>query len=141
MRGFNSVTIAGNIVRDPELNTEGSTPRLAISVAVNYQSGSGAMKKNGVYYFDVTLFGLSAESTAKYKRKGDPVLVSGMLVQQRWDDKGTGQKRSKVSILAREVHFLNRGIGQPEHPLCDMPGAVADAFPEASPVGEDDILF
>jgi single-strand DNA-binding protein len=129
MRGFNKVIIAGNMVHDPEIKETGGKPRLSVAIAVNYTSGSGTEKKEGVYYFDVTMFGPLAENVAKYKKKGDPLLIEGILVQQRWETDG-GQKRSKVGIIARDVQFLNRG-GQGQ-------GLAED---EPPPVGDEEIPF
>lgn len=114
MRGFNKVIIAGNLVADPEIKETNGLSRVSVAVAVNYSKKSGETRKEGVYYFDVAMFGAMAENLAKYKKKGDPILVEGSLVQQRWETP-EGQKRQKVGIVAREVHFLPRSGQGPGH--------------------------
>ena len=41
------------------------------------------------------------------------MLIEGTLVQQRWDDPASGQKRSRVGIVAREIQYLPRGGNGP----------------------------
>lgn len=59
-------------------------------------------------FIDCTIFGKVAENTAESVKKGSSVVISGVLEQQEWEDKTTGEKRSKVAIIADEVGVSTR---------------------------------
>ena len=107
MRGFSKAIITGNLTRDPELRT---TPNGAsvcsFSVAVNrvYKDASGEQKED-VSFIDCSAWGKLGEMINQYAKKGTGVLVSGRLDQRSWEDKTTGQKRSRVEIVADEFNF------------------------------------
>jgi single-strand DNA-binding protein len=109
MNGLNSVTLGGNLTRDPELRyTQGGTAVLSMSVAVNESRKDG----NGEWtdypnYIDMTLFGKRAESVSDYLSKGTYVAVTGRLHQNRWEK--DGQKRSKVEVVVDNIHFQSSG--------------------------------
>ena len=98
---MNKVILNGNIVADPEsrFSSGGKTItnfRLAVSG-----------RNDKTVYVDVTTFDKTAELVTKYKVKGDPVLIDGRLELDTWDDKATGQKRSKLYVIADNVEFLS----------------------------------
>lgn len=109
MNGLNSVTLGGNLTRDPELRyTQGGTAVLSMSVAVNESRKDG----NGEWtdypnYIDMTLFGKRAEGVSDYLSKGTYVAVTGRLHQNRWEK--DGQKRSKVEVVVDNLHFQSSG--------------------------------
>ena len=95
----NNVSIAGNVVREPEIKyTQGGTALAKFSVAVNEKKGD----EERTHYFDVTTFGRCAENVGNSVSKGDRVSVQGKLEQQTWETDG-GDKRSKVAIVADDV--------------------------------------
>jgi single-strand DNA-binding protein len=111
MRGFSKAIITGNLTRDPELRTTPSgTSVCSFSVAVNrtYRDASGEQKEN-VSFLDCSAWGKLGEMISQYAKKGSSVLVSGRLDQRSWDDKTTGQKRSRVEIVAEDFNFLGSG--------------------------------
>jgi single-strand DNA-binding protein len=55
---------------------------------------------------DVTLWGKTAENAGKYLAKGRSVFIDGRLALETWDDKQTGQKRSKLKVVAESLQFL-----------------------------------
>lgn len=107
MRGFSKAIITGNLTRDPELRT---TPNGAsvcsFSVAVNrvYKDASGEQKED-VSFIDCSAWGKLGEMINQYAKKGSGVLVSGRLDQRSWEDKATGQKRSRVEIVVEDFNF------------------------------------
>ena len=109
MKGLNSVTLGGNLTRDPELRyTQGGTAVLSMSVAVNESRKDG----NGEWtdypnYIDMTLFGKQAECVSNRLSKGTYVAVTGRLHQNRWEK--DGQKRSKVEVVVDNLHFQSSG--------------------------------
>ena len=107
MRGFSKAIITGNITRDPELRT---TPNGAsvcsFSVAVNrvYRDSNGEQKED-VSFIDCSAWGKLGEMINQYAKKGSGVLVSGRLDQRSWEDKTSGQKRSRVEIVVEDFNF------------------------------------
>ena len=59
-------------------------------------------------FFDITCWKETAENVVESFRKGDRVLVSGRLEHSRWEDRKTGEKRSKVGVVADEVAATTR---------------------------------
>ena len=107
MRGFSKAIITGNLTRDPELRT---TPNGAsvcsFSVAVNrvYRDSSGTQQES-VSFIDCSAWGKLGEMIGQYAKKGAGVLVSGRLDQRSWEDKNSGQKRSRVEIVVEDFNF------------------------------------
>lgn len=90
----------GRLTKDPELHYGESGKAVArLRVAVNRNSDDAD-------FFDVVAFDQLAESVAEYCPKGRQVLVEGALRHQSWADKATGEKRSRVEIVARRIEFL-----------------------------------
>ena len=109
MNGFATCIVAGNLVRDPAMKyLPNGTPLCEFGIAVNTKFTKDGEKKEKVSYFDVTVFGKTAEVAAQHLTKGKPVALEGYLEQQRWETED-GQKRSKVGIVANRIHFLPDG--------------------------------
>ena len=107
MRGFSKAIIAGNITRDPDLRTTPNGSSVcSFSVAVNrvYSDSSGAQKED-VSFIDCSAWGKLGEMIGQYAKKGTGVLVSGRLSQRSWEDKTSGQKRSRVEIVVEDFNF------------------------------------
>lgn len=108
MRGFSKAIVAGNVTRDPEMRTTGSGSQVcsfAIAVNRSYKDSSGA-QQDQVSYLDCVAWGKSAELISQYVRKGSALLVSGRLEQRSWDDKNSGQKRSRTEIVIEDFSFI-----------------------------------
>ena len=131
MASFNKVILVGNLTRDPEVRyTTGGTAVCDISLAVNAQWTDKRTneRKEEVSFIDVTLWGRTAEIAGEYLAKGRPVLVEGRLQQDRWDDKETGQKRSKLKVVADSMQLLgSRQEGGPGVPATGGGAASAGA--------------
>ena len=107
MPSLNIVYLMGNLTRDPELRyTPGGTAVVEMGLAVNrpVKERDGRFR-NEVDYLSVTAFGRQAEAVGEHLRKGAPVSIEAGLRYESWQDK-SGQKRSKISILAHRVQFL-----------------------------------
>ena len=154
MASFNKVILVGNLTRDPELRYTPSGKAIAkVGMAVNrtWTSESGE-KKEEVTFVDVDIFGRTAENVSQYMRKGSSMLIDGRLRLDQWDDKQTGQKRSKLGVVAESVQFLGspRGAegGAPSPAAAPRPRPASAAAPEAPsgddappPPSEDDVPF
>jgi single-strand DNA-binding protein len=109
MAAGNEVTLVGNVTSDPELQI---TPS-GVSVARFGLAWNRRFQKDGEWeeepnFFDITCWKETAENVVESFRKGDRVLVSGRLEHSRWEDKKTGEKRSKVGVVADEVAGTTR---------------------------------
>jgi single-strand DNA-binding protein len=96
---FNNVTIMGRLTDVPSLRSVGAknTTLATFTVAVNEPS------RDETSFFDVTMWGKTAENFCKYIKKGAVVLINGRLQQQRWEKDGA--KRSKVVVVATNFVF------------------------------------
>lgn len=104
---MNIAIVKGNLTRDPELKyTPKGTAVCSLSIAVNeVWNDDQGQKREKVHFFDITAWGKRAETVNQYFHKGKPILVTGKLQQESWDDKETGQKRSKVKIVMDSFDF------------------------------------
>ena len=112
MASFNKVILMGNLTRDPELRyTPKGTAIAKVGLAVNrVWTNEAGEKKEDVTFVDVDIFGRTAENVGQYMRKGRPMLVEGRLKLDQWDDKQTGQKKSKLGVVAENVQFLGSAL-------------------------------
>ena len=102
MANVNKVILIGNVTRDVEVKfTPKGTAVAGITLAVNrnYKTDSGE-KREEVTFVDVELWGRVAEIAGEYVRKGNPLYVEGRLKQDSWEDKDSGQKRTKLKVVA-----------------------------------------
>lgn len=108
MASLNKVLLMGNLTRDPELKyTQGGTAICKLGLAVNrrYQTSQGEDREE-TCFVDIDVFGRQAELCDRYLRKGAPAFVEGRLRLDQWEDRNTGQNRSKLKINAQRVQFL-----------------------------------
>jgi single-strand DNA-binding protein len=113
MASYNKVMLIGNLTRDPEIKyTPKGTAIADIGLAVNrnYTTDSGE-KREEVTFIDVTLWGRVAEIVGEYCKKGRPLFVEGRLQLDSWDDKQTGQKRSKLKVIGENIQLLGSREG------------------------------
>lgn len=114
MASFNKVILAGNLTRDPEMRyTPKGTAIASLSIAVNRRwSGEDGQQREEVTYVDVEAFGKQAETINQYLKKGGGLLVEGRLRLDQWDDKQTGQKRSRLGVVLETFTFLGAPTSQ-----------------------------
>jgi single-strand DNA-binding protein len=150
MASFNKVILAGNLTRDPELRyTPKGTAIARLGIACNrkWKSETGEMKEE-VTFVDVDAFGKQAETIGQYLKKGRPILIEGRLRYDTWEDKQSGQKKSKLGVVLESFQFLDsgggRGEGGGESAPRSRPAAGSAPAPEsgdAEPPADDDVPF
>ncbi|MDB5389947.1 MAG: ssb [Planctomycetaceae bacterium] len=116
MANFNKVILVGNLTRDPQVRyTPKGTAVTEISLAINstWTDKTTNTRKEEVTFVDVTLWGRTAELAGEYLAKGKQVLIEGRLKLDSWDDKESGQKRSKLGVVCEEMQFLGSREGGP----------------------------
>lgn len=108
MANLNKVMLIGNLTRDPELRyTPKGTAVAELGLAINrvwYNEQN--QKQEETTFVDVTLWARQAEVAQQYLTKGSPVYIEGRLNLDTWDDKTTGQKRSKLKVIGEGLQLL-----------------------------------
>jgi single-strand DNA-binding protein len=113
MASFNKVILLGNLTRDPEVRyTPKGSAVCDLGIAVNrvYTTDSGE-KREEVTYVDVVLWTRLAEIAGEYLKKGRPVFIEGRLQMDTWDDKQSGQKRTKLRVVGESMQLLGARPG------------------------------
>jgi single-strand DNA-binding protein len=101
---MNSVTLIGNLTRDPEMKENGGTKICQLRLA----ESNGSKSKEDPVYISVAAFGKQAETCGRFLSKGRHVAISGRLRFREWAAKD-GSKRSEHSVVADRVQFLPGG--------------------------------
>jgi single-strand DNA-binding protein len=108
MASFNKVILLGNLTRDPEVRYTPKGSAVAdLGIAVNRQyTLENGEKREEVTFVDVTFWGRTAEVAGEYLKKGRPVFIEGRLQLDTWDDKQSGQKRSRLKVIGETMQML-----------------------------------
>lgn len=127
MSSYNLVVLVGNFTRDPELRvipTGASICTFGLAVNNKFTKGDGTQGEE-VLFIDVEAWGKQGELVSKYCTKGSQALIQGRLKLDSWDDKTSGQKRTKIKVVMQSIQFLGA-------PRSAAPGGQAAAPPPAA---------
>jgi single-strand DNA-binding protein len=149
MASMNKVILLGNLTRDPQVRyTPGGTAVAEIGMALNrsFFDKQSNSRREETTFVEVTLWGREAEVAGEYLSKGRPVLIEGRLQLDTWDDKQTGQKRSKLRVVSERMQMLGSkgdGAGRGAAPAAETaPPAEEDPSAQApAPPPDDDLPF
>jgi single-strand DNA-binding protein len=110
MADLNRVFLMGRLTFDPELRyTPSGSAVTDLRMATSRSwTGKEGDRKEETLYIDVTVWDRQAETCCQYLKKGSGIHVEGSLKMDTWDDKTTGEKRSKIKVQAERVQFLDR---------------------------------
>ena len=147
MPNYNKVTLIGNVTRDPELKyTPKGTAMVEVGLAINRTFTQGDAKKEETLFVDVQYWGRTAEIAGEYAKKGQPIFVEGRLQMDTWEDKQSGQKRSKLRVVGEVLQLLggrqqseDADTPPPSRPPASQPQR--PARPSAGSEQDDDIAF
>ncbi|MBL6754877.1 MAG: single-stranded DNA-binding protein [Planctomycetes bacterium] len=112
MASFNKVILMGNLTRDPELRYTASNMAICkVGMAVNrrVKDQQTDQWREEPTFVDVTIFGKRAEAFDKFHKKGASAFIDGELRFDQWEDKESGQKRSKLYVVANNWEFVGGG--------------------------------
>ena len=147
MPNYNKVILMGNLTRDPEVKyTSGGTAIANISMAINRTwTNKDGQKQEETTFVEVEAWDRQAEVIGQYLKKGRPLMVEGRLKYDQWDDKETGQKRSKLRVRLESFQFVDSrgdsggggGYSQGNAPAASS----ASSAPSASLPEDDDVPF
>jgi single-strand DNA-binding protein len=115
MASYNKVILMANFTRDPELRfLPSNTAICEFGLAVNdrYQNKQTQQWEDRPNFVDCTAFGKTAENIAKFFTKGRPIFIEGKLRFEQWEDKQSGQKRSKLKVVVDTWQFVDSDKGQ-----------------------------
>lgn len=141
MSNYNKTILMGRLVKDPEIRyTQGGTAVVSFTLAVNhrFKAANGAYEEKASF-IDCTMFGKRGEAFEKHHRKGSSAFIDGRIEQQSWDDKNTGQKRSKLVIIADSFEFVGGGEKQQGGQQSQSAGSRDFGF-GSEPAGAGDFL-
>ena len=141
MPNLNRVMLIGNITRDPEIKyTPKGTAIADFALAINRTyTPDGGEKREETTFVACVAFGRVAEIIGEYCRKGNPLYVEGRLTQESWDDKTSGEKKSKTKVTVENIQLLgskNEG-GQRQSAPAERPAAPAKSAPRTQPKPTD----
>lgn len=106
---LNHVVLAGNLTRDPELRQIGAdrvVANTAIAINRRWKDQATGEQREEATFVDIEAWGRTAELMGQYLKKGSPAYIEGRLKVDSWDDKESGQKRSRMKVVADSVQFL-----------------------------------
>ncbi len=122
MSSYNRVILMGNLTRDPEVryaNNGTAVCRIGLAVNRRFKDSQTGDWREEATFIDVTMFGKRGEAFAKYHTKGRTAFIEGSLRLDTWEDKQSGQKRSKLYVVGDEWQFVGGreggGGGEPAH--------------------------
>jgi single-strand DNA-binding protein len=141
MPDVNKVFLAGRLTRDPELRyTSQNTAVCRMGLAVSrFFKGRDGEKKEETLFVDVTAWEKTAEYCGQRLKQGRPIMVEGRLRSDSWEDKATGQKRTKIDVQAVRIQELDWSEDRGAAPRPPRPEPEAHGMEEPPP--EDDIPF
>ncbi|WP_372806970.1 single-stranded DNA-binding protein [Pontiella sp.] len=117
MASMNSVVLAGNLTRKPEVRfTDGGTAVAEFGLALNenYKNKAGELVEK-VVFVDVTTWGKQAEAAGEYLDKGSPIMLQGRLQLDQWETEKK-EKRQKLTVRADRIQFLHRAPASNSRP-------------------------
>ncbi|MFH0939278.1 MAG: single-stranded DNA-binding protein [Planctomycetota bacterium] len=150
MANFNKVMLMGNLTRDVEMRYTPSgiaLARLGLAVNRKYRDSKTNELREEVTFVDIDVWGKQAETANQYLSKGQAIFIEGRLKFDQWDDKQTGQKRSKLLVVAERFQFIGArpdGSGAKRPPSSASPQQTPSSPPpqtssEALDVGPEDL--
>lgn len=154
MESINSCNLLGNLGRDPELRTSGSTPLCTFNLATSrrYRDGQGTVQTKTTWHRCVS-FGKQAETIAQYVKKGDPIYVRGRYESREYEKDGVKHTIYEVSV--EEFKFMgnrdkNESTGNTQQaaapapapaPRQAAPAPQRDAYGQQTYASNDDVPF
>ena len=110
MPSVNKVLLIGNLTREPEIRqTNGGSMVASFTLAMSRKYTNARQELvDEACFVDVSAFQRNAEIIQQFVHKGDPLYIEGRLRYDTWDDRTTGAKRSKLSVVCESLQLLNR---------------------------------
>lgn len=138
-----TLTVTGNLTSDPELKFIPSGKAVAsftVAASKSVKNADGSWENTDTTFWTVKAWGKTAENVAETLRKGMSVIVVGSAIQENWEDKKTGEKKSRIAITAFNVGVdLKRhaaSVTEISHSKAQFPAATPASDPWATPFSD-----
>ena len=108
---LNKVLLMGNLTHDPGLRrTQGGQSVCEFSIAINRTTRSrDGQEREETCFVDIVVWGKPGEACQKYLAKGRSVFVDGRLTLDQWEDRDTGERKSRLRVVAEKISFIGGG--------------------------------
>lgn len=139
MSSFNKVMLMGNLTRDPQVKQLPSNSVVAefgVACSRRYRTAGGEDREETAFV-DCSAFGRQAEVIGQFCKKGKPIFIEGRLKYDTWDDKQSGTRRSKLSVVVENFQFVGGRDGATGGPGSAGADVFGDERPWRSPAGAD----
>jgi single-strand DNA-binding protein len=146
MASLNRCAFIGNVTHNPELRRIASGNAVVdFSIAVNEKfTTKDGERREDTQFLDFTAWGKQAETIAQYVTKGQSMYVEAKVKNDKWDDKTTGEKRSKIKFEVLGYQFLGGGgKSSGEKPTSNVSQSATSVAPSNTDdeIDEEDIPF
>lgn len=120
MRDYNKVILMGNFAQDPEMKTiSGGKQVTNFVIAVNRSwTGPEGQEASEVSFIDCEVWGKLAKTVADHFSKGRPIFIEGRLKQEKWTDKDTQKKQSRIRVVVENFNFIDSKKSSESIPAC-----------------------
>lgn len=120
MRDYNKVILMGNFVQDPEFKTiSGGKQVTNFVIAVNRSwIGPEGQEASEVAFIDCEVWGKLAKTISDHFSKGRPIFIEGRLKQDKWIDKETQKKQSRLRVVVENFNFIDSKKSSESIPAC-----------------------
>jgi len=136
MSSYNKVTLMGNVGSDPEIiNAKNKIAKISIATTETYKNKDGQRVDNVDWHHCICFGGIST-IVEKYVKKGNLVMIEGMLRNEKWDDKETGDKRYRTVVKFDNIILLNRS-GRSQNSRGNESAEEVEDLPESDLTGEE----
>ena len=151
MANLNKVMLIGRLTRDPEVrmfSNGGKVAKFGFAVNNRKKNQQTGQWEDEPVFLDVEAFnrgetGKTADLVEQYLHKGNQAFIEGHLQLDQWNDKTTGDKRTKLKIVVDNVQFLeprrddgSRPASAPRRQDAPPPSNEYDGGGEAPPMNE-----
>jgi single-strand DNA-binding protein len=109
-----TITIIGNLAQDPDIKFTQSgkaVVKFTVVTSRSIKNDDGSWESKDTTFWNVSAWDKLAENIADSLMKGDEAIVSGIAYTAEWEDKATGEKRSRIEVTANSV-----GVGLKRYP-------------------------
>jgi single-strand DNA-binding protein len=132
---MNQCHFMGNLTRDPELKSLANNKRVVnFGIAVSRRFKRGTQTAKETSFLDCVAWDTGADLIAKHFKKGDKIIVHCSVQTDTWEDKKTGEPKSKLKFRVNQFDFV--GGNKSDKPQDDDPGTAVAATVEDG--GQDD---
>jgi single-strand DNA-binding protein len=137
-KGVNKVILVGNVGKDPEMKyTPGGTAIAIFSLATteSYKNRDDQWEEKTEWH-NIKAFGKLAETISEYVKKGKQLYLEGKIQTESWDDKNSGEKKYRTSIVVFQMVFLGSKDGNGSSGKSN-----GSSKQQSSQITDDDIPF